>query len=407
VTRRQRPSGADLHGVSRLVIDATTGLADVVEAMHTRIAGGPVKLGGPLVAGAVNGITGLVYRGIRSVTRAVGGGTDAVLAQLSPLLGAMESSPTREALLAALNGVLGDYLAETRNPLAIAMRLRRDGQPLELTPAALAGTIGPLPTKLVVLVHGLCLNDLQWRRDGHDHGAALERDRQYRAVYLHYNSGLHVSTNGRAFAQQLETLVAAWPVPIAELVIVGHSMGGLVARSAFHYGTEARHVWPRLLRKMIFLGTPHHGAPSERRGHWLDLVLARMPYAAPFARLGHIRSAGITDLRHGCLLDEDWQGRDRFAPGERRRRPLPLPAGVPCYAIAATIGDAAGEREERRRGDGLVPIASALGRHPDPRLVLDFPLAHQWIVHDTGHLDLLNRPAVYEHVRDWLASADR
>ena len=135
------------------------------------------------------------------------------------------------------------------------------------------------------------------------------RDLGFTPVYLHYNSGLHVSTNGRALAQQLERLVAQWPRPLERLVLLGHSMGGLLARSALYYGTQAGHRWPARLDDLVFLGTPHHGAPLERAGHWVDLVLGATPYAAPFARLGQVRSAGITDLRHGNLMDGDWVDR--------------------------------------------------------------------------------------------------
>jgi pimeloyl-ACP methyl ester carboxylesterase len=402
MTSKRRNQVTDLRGVSRMAIDATTGLTDLVEALHTRIAGAPAGLGGPVVTGALNGITGLVYKSIRGVTRAVGGGIDAVLAQLGPMLGEMGSPPAREALVAALNGVLGDYLAETGNPLAIAMQLRRDGKPLELTQEGLAAAI-PLPSgKVVVLVHGLCMNDLQWERKGHEHGAALARDLLFTPIYLHYNTGLHTSTNGQAFATMLDALVAAWPVPLEELVIVAHSMGGLVARSAHYTGTAATHDWPRKLCKLVFLGTPHHGAPLERGGHWIHLLLEKTPFTAPFARLGKIRSAGITDLRHGSVLDEDWQGRNRFAYGEDPRRPVPLPEGVRCYAIAATTGKSAGGLGARLLGDGLVPLASALGRHDDPRFALAFPEPNQWIAYDTGHLDLLSQPAVYERIRNWL-----
>ena len=141
------------------------------------------------------------------MTRLVGVSLDALLAQLDAALDPAASSAEREAVQAAANGVLGDHLAASANPLAIPMRLRRDGQPLDLTTPALAAAI-PQPTgKILVLAHGLCMNDRQWRRKGHDHGAALAADAGFTPVYLHYNSGLHVSTNGRAFAGQLEALL--------------------------------------------------------------------------------------------------------------------------------------------------------------------------------------------------------
>jgi len=399
-----RNPAADLRGAGRLAIDAIVGVTHLVEAMHASIARRPALLGGPIVAGAVNGTAALVYRGVRGVTRAVGGGIDLALGALASALGEKASTPARETLVAVLNGVLGDHLAESGNPLAIAMRLRRDGKPLELAREALAAAIPAADAKIVVLAHGLCMNDLGWKRDGSDYGADLARDLGCTPVYLHYNSGQHVSTNGRAFADELEALVAAWPAPVEELSIVAHSMGGLVARSAHHYGSAAGHAWPRRLRKLVFLGTPHHGAPLERVGHWLNLLYETTPYTAPLARLGNVRSAGITDLRHGSVLDEDWQRRGSGAKRADPRRPVPLPAGVQCYAVAATRGRAHAPVRDRLIGDGLVPVPSALGRHRDPRFTLAFPASHQWIAYGTSHLELLGQAPVYERIRDWLAA---
>jgi pimeloyl-ACP methyl ester carboxylesterase len=208
-------------------------------------------------------VTGHVYRAVRGVTRAVGGGLDALLGQLAPLVADVPDTSSREALVAALNGVLGDYLARTANPLAIAMRMRRDGVPLGLERDALAARVSRPSSTLVLAVHGLCMNDLQWSRAGHDHAEALARDLGGTAVYLRYNSGLHVSTNGRELAALLEALVDAWPVPVARIVVLGHSMGGHVARSAAHYVGLAGHRWRTVLESLVFLGTPHRGSPLE------------------------------------------------------------------------------------------------------------------------------------------------
>jgi len=394
---------ADLRGFARLATQATAGLADLVEAVHDTIAR-PAGRGGTQAPGRTRGLTGLVYKSVRGVTRLVGGGLDAILAQLGPTFGGRASSPEREAVLAALNGVLGDYLAASDSPLAIPMSLRRDGRVLALEKRALAAAIPEGGGKLAVLAHGLCMNDLQWNREGHDHGAVLARDLGYTPLYLHYNSGLHTSTNGRALAGLLEALLARWPRHVEELAIVAHSMGGLVARSACHYGAVAGHGWPRRLRRLVFLGTPHHGAPLERGGHWVDLILGATPYAAPFARLGKIRSAGITDLRYGNVLDEDWEGRDRFARAPDTRRSVPLPGGVQSYAMAASLGKRRGDLRDRLAGDGFVPVSSALGLHEDPRRTLSFPKSRQWIGYGMNHLDLLGRAEVSDQIVRWLAS---
>jgi hypothetical protein len=183
-------------------------------------------------------------------------------------------------------------------------------------------------------------------------------------------------------------------------------MGGLVARSACHYGARAKHQWLRRLDKIVFLGTPHHGAPLERGGNWVDVLLSSTAYTAPLARLGKIRSAGITDLRYGNLVDEDWHQRDRFARSVDRRVPVPLPEGVACFAIAASAGKSAGDLPELLIGDGIVPLESALGHHANPKLAVNFEPSRQWVAYGTHHLDLLNRREVYAHIRQWLVVPD-
>lgn len=393
---------SDIRGYSRLAVDATIGLTDLVESMHRNIARYPGVLGATSHE-RTTGITGLVYRSIRGVTRLVGGGIDAVLAQLVPLLGDAPSSTEREAVVAALNGVLGDHIAVSGNPLAIPMRLRRDGQPLELHSQSLAAAIPRASGKVLLLVHGLCMHDRQWRRKGHDHGAALAADAGFTQVYLHYNSGLHISINGRALAGLIEDLLHAWPVPVRELVIIGHSMGGLVTRSACHYGKMAGHDWLRHLRKIVFLGTPHHGAPLERGGNWVDVILGASPYSAAFARLGKIRSAGITDLRYGNLVDADWEHHDRFERSKDKRRAVPLPDAVQCYIVGVSISRNAGDLKGQPLGDGIVPLRSALGQHANPGLNLPIPQSRQWIGYGMNHLDLLDRREVYEQIRQWLS----
>jgi hypothetical protein len=397
---------SDLRGFARLATQATAGLADLVEAMHGTVSrrGGA---GGAKTPAGTRGIAGLVYRSVRGVTRLVGGGLDVLLGQLRPALPGRASSPEREAVLAALNGVLGDYLVATGNPLAIPMSLRRDGRALALETRALAAAFPRAGGKLAVLAHGLCMNDLQWNREGHDHGEVLARELGYSCVYLHYNSGLHTSTNGRALADLLELLVGQWPHRVEELAIVAHSMGGLVARSACHYGPLAGHAWPRHLRRLAFLGTPHLGAPMERAGNWVDAVLGATPYTAPFARLGKIRSAGITDLRYGNVLDEHWEGRDRFARAHDVQRFVPLPRGVDSFAMAATTGNKRGDLRDRLLGDGIVPVRSALGLREDSERSLWFPKSRQWIGYGMKHLDLLGRTEVSDRLVRWFASRPR
>ena len=391
---------SDVLGFGRLAADSAAGVTSLVEHMHASILATPGLA--PVESGLTGGVARLVYSSVRGGFSLTGKGLAAAAALVAAAPHDRPVSRRREVALAALNGVVGDHLAESGNPLALTMRLRRDGRPVNLDRDALAAAYPEATGKLVVLAHGLCMSDLQWTRRNFDHGAALARDLGCTPVYLSYNSGLHISVNGRAFANALEALVAAWPVEITEFAVIGHSMGGLIARSACAYGDEAGHHWRNRLQKLVFLGTPHHGAPLERIGNWVDVLLGKTPYAAAFARLGKIRSAGVTDLRYGNLVDEDWQGRDRFAREPDSRRAVPLPEGVECYAIAATTAATSGGLADRLVGDGLVPVASALGEHKQAARGLNFPPDRQWIAPETGHLDLLSRRDVYERIAGWL-----
>ncbi len=392
---------ADLRGAAQLTTDAVEGLASLVEAMHARIASLP---GVPVAPDErTTGITGLVYKSVRGVTRIVGGSVDGLLGWLGPTLSAagVGSLPQaeREAVIAALNGVIGDHLAATDNPLAITMAFRHLGKPLVLDRFAMRLRLrlrdaGPRP---LVLLHGLCMNDLQWQRDGHDHGAALAQEAGYTPVYLHYNSGLSVSTNGRILAQQMERLLDAWPVPIERMAMIGHSMGGLVARSALHHAVLIQRGglrWTARVNDLVCLGTPHQGAPLESAGHGVDVLLGAAPYAAPLARLGQMRSAGINDLRHGNIVSS--------GDGTQRQDAVPLPARTSCYAVAASLGPAGGSVKEHLLGDGLVPVASALGQHREPARRLAFDREHQAVVQKTSHLALLSSTEVFDLLRNWL-----
>ncbi len=399
---------ADLRGAAQLTTEAVAGLTTLVEAMHARIGTLPV-LGTTPPDERTNGVTGLVYRSIRGVTHVVGGSVEALLGWLGPALaGSTDGSdsgvlprPEREAIVAALNGIVGDHLAATGNPLAITMSLRHGGRELPLERFALRARLRDAGPRPLVLLHGLCMNDLQWQRDGHEHGAALAREAGFTPVYLHYNSGLSVSTNGRILAQQMERLFDAWPVPVERLALLGHSMGGLVARSALHHAALIARGglrWPARVTDLVCLGTPHQGALLESVGHLVDVLLGATPYAAPLARIGQVRSAGINDLRHGNIVS---------SKSEDEVTTIALPDGVRCFAIAGSLGasSASSASSDATAGDGLVSITSALGQHRQPARRLRFAQENQAVVPRTGHLDLLSSPEVFAALRGWLTAA--
>ena len=297
--RPPRIAVSDLRGAVQLAAQATRGVAAVVEGVHAAVWQ-TLGAGRDAPSGRTRGLTGFVYRSIHDVSRVVERGADRALAEwqsrLDRAADADPPSPQRLAFLSALNGVLGDHLVASGNPLALPMTLRHRGRRID------AETIASMPharRHLVLLVHGLCMNDLQWRGEHAgavvDHGETLASALGATPVYLRYNTGRSIAQNGRELSAQLEGLVAGWPVPVERISIVAHSMGGLVARGACHHGEVDAMQWRRRVRDLVFLGVPHHGAPLERAGAWIDQLLARTPYSAPFAALGQMRSAGITD----------------------------------------------------------------------------------------------------------------
>ena len=396
---------SDVRGAARLAAQATSSLSRVVEGVHQSVWDRFGVRGA--VPGQTGGVTGLVYKSIRGLTHVIGKGAEASVALLEKYLDSQEragaESPQREAILAALNGVMGDRLLADQNPLAIRMTLRYRGEVLNWQAAP------PMPEangKLLLMIHGLCRNDLQWDAQHEvqavNHGQTLAAELGFTPIYLRYNSGLHTSQNGRELASQLEQLIRHWPVPVEEISVLAHSMGGLIIRSAVHYARADGLIWPQRLRNIVFLGTPHHGAPLERAGNIVDVVLGSTSFTAPLARLGQLRSAGITDLRFGCVLDEDWHGHDRFHRKPDNRQRVPLPEGVACFAIAATTAAKRSLLADRLIGDGLVPLHSALGHHRDAKRRLDFPKSSQWIAYQTSHMALLSHPDVAAQMLRWL-----
>ena len=420
---------SDIQGLSQLATQGVLGVTGLAEKVHGNVyrsVAAPFGLiGSRFVDNAPGGtgvrpggITSLVYGGVRGITRLAGGTVNAVVTRTAPLIttrfGTPASSPEREAVLAALNGVLGDQLLATANPLTTRMSLRHEGKPLLLEKAALTQRLPHATGKLLVMLHGLCMNDLQWatRRTSdaaYNHADVLAKELGYTPVYLHYNTGLHTSINGRQFAHLLEQLVDAWPHPVEELTLLAHSMGGLVGRSACDVAEQAGMAWRSKLKSIVFLGTPHHGAPLERVGNWIDTTLGSNRVTRPFAAIGQIRSSGITDLRYGHVLESSWlvNGEElgRFVRSPDARQPLPLPVGVNCYAVAASTSNQPSAAKDALIGDGLVPLKSALGQHDESAHCLAFASGNQWTAYGTSHMALLTRPEVGAQVLNWLGQS--
>ncbi len=293
--------------------------------------------------------------------------------------------------LAILNGAVGDYLARSGNGLATEMTFIRHGRPLAIDGAALAHAYPGASPRVVVLVHGLMCTETIWRlSDGSDYGGLLARDCGYTPLYVRYNSGLAIAGNGTALARLLETLVAAYPVPIEEILLLGYSMGGLVVRSACQVASRENHAWLARVRRAIYVGTPHLGVPLERAGRVVAKVLRAVddPYARLAADLGDLRSEGVKDL--GDALDDP-------------RRPAPLLPSIRHYLVAGALSADPGLGA--LFGDAIVPVASATDGACIDEETTALPPAHVRILNGIAHTELPRRPEVYEQIRAWCGEA--
>ena len=378
---------ADLRGAVQLAAEGTVETARLVEAIHAGVLSTLIPdcfrknrhANDRRSPRRTRGLTGWIYRTVRRIARLSGRGATAALRGIERAKGPAQppSSDARRRVRSILNGVLGDHLAATDNPLARSFSLRTpEGTRLD---EATAGE------SLIVFVHGLCLDDRAWMpASGQEgHVRAWAEATGGRPVLARYNTGLSIASNGRRLSEHLDAAVGE---RTARIVLVGHSMGGLVLRHAFAASREASARWPALVTEAIYLGTPHGGSPLEQTGAWIERRLRRSRFTAPFATLAGIRSRGIQDLRHGAASETG------------AARPGHVPPAVPpsgrCLYVAAQVGPASIASD--RLGDGLVPVSSAL----DGRIVSD-AVQHR-VFRNLGHLDLLHAPAVTQEVVRWL-----
>jgi pimeloyl-ACP methyl ester carboxylesterase len=396
-------SDSELRALATLGFDelarATGGIGQVQRAVSARV----FRMVGPgaiLVRPVHEGITRGVYRGLGAGTRAVGIAAGRAAARREGL--PLSSTPYGSAVIGAIAGLRGDALEQEGSPLAQPMAVRVAGEPVALEPEAIASAFPAATGRIVVFVHGLMTTEFSWALGGRERfGDQLAREIGCTPVYVRYNSGRHISENGRSLSELMERLLAVWPVNVDEIALVGHSMGGLVARSACCHAGEADADWAHLIRHSVSLGTPHMGAPLEQAVHVLSAGLARLPETRPFANFLRRRSGGIRDLRQGSLVDEDWRDCDPDALHGAACAEIPLLEGATHCFVSATITRRDSHPVGRLIGDALVLVPSASGRSRTRRI----PFEDEYGMHlgKASHFALLYHPAVYEKLRAWLA----
>ncbi|MEU5260680.1 alpha/beta fold hydrolase [Amycolatopsis sp. NPDC021455] len=303
---------------------------------------------------------------------------------------ALESPPAHCATGIA-HGMFGAHLPTAKRATTAEMTVRSARRPVGLDHRSLSTAFPDATGRLVVFLHGLVETERCWFR-GRNFGTRLAEDLGTSAVYVRYNSGRHVSDNGGDLVTLLTRLVASWPVPITDIVLIGHSMGGLVARSALDQAHERNAPWLPLASRLVCLGTPHTGAPLERRVAQLAELLSKSSLTAPLARLLAIRSDGIQDLAHGYIHRTQW---DTGANSPWRPEGG---AGIRRLFVSATLSRTEGSTWGRLVGDLLVsPITDD-----------DLPEAADiaWLG-GLHHFSLLHDDAVYQTLLEWLGTNSR
>jgi pimeloyl-ACP methyl ester carboxylesterase len=394
----------EIEALARLAGDELGGAVDGIAAVHRAISDhvfAAVRLGvGPAARPAQvvhDTIADNVYRIVSG--SAVAAGTLAGHAATFSEVPTPSRTVFGSGLLAALQGLIGDTLAQQRPILAAPMAFRSDGDPVE--PERLVEHITNPSSRVVIFLHGLAETEHAWRLGGRPtYAERLEADLGCTSLQVRYNSGLHISENAQQLNDLLQRLAEHWPVEIEQLSLVGHSMGGLIARSACFDAAEQRRSWVRHVRQLVCLGSPHLGAPLEQIVHYLSAALVRVPETRPFGRLLRRRSAGIRDLRDGSLVDQDWDGVDADALRRKAIREIPLLEGADHYFVTATITRSPRNPLGHLIGDGLVLTTSGSGRNRARRIGFDDDNG----LHLPGanHFTLLNHEAVYEALTHWL-----
>lgn len=314
----------------------------------------------------------------------------------------------RHYVLPVLNGFVGDQLAREVPDAAIRMSFRKSGRDVSLAELDLPPhRIGHGRTVVVMLPGLMCdeviFHDTRWLSSTPPRPGLGERISQEvgaEVLYLRYNTGRHISENGRALSALLQELVDTHGEDIDQLVLLGHSMGGLVIRSAGHYAPQLGHSWVDKLSTVLLVGVPLKGSFVEQLANLTAFVLARVGnlYTTLGAWILQERSDGIKDLRFGLMVDEDWTDHPLDERLFATKTPVPPLPNVRYHVIAGTLPKDGDSALSGLFGDGLVRPGSAAGDAlfgPDDP---DHPCGTVRFFPGRGHLDLLADPEVGDHV---------
>lgn len=364
-------------------------IAAPVEGMHRVISGRWFSLLRPIAAPVEvvhDAVRTKVYGSIRGGGALVGLGLDQ---WIDP------ASRTADVAQAITSGLWGDTLGP-RRASAPAMSIR-DCDGVAVTPGpGLAAAFPAATNRLVLLVHGLVDTEHCWAgTDTHAGLATVLHDHpELTPIAIRYNTGLHISDNGQALADVLAALHDEWPIGIESIALVGHSMGGLVIRSACETALADGHPWIDKVDDVVTIASPHRGAWLEKAANVAAWGLGVAPQTRPLAAFLNGRSAGIKDLRFGAIARSDWQDIDPDAVLVNTVGIRPLPAGIRHHFVGSVLTSNPRHPLGVVMGDFMIRTASSTARDLEPTSM---------VVHTgTHHFNTPHDPVVVDQVMAWL-----
>ena len=396
---------ADWAGLGDLVELATERFSMPVEGIHRAIARRWVDVVTPadskvrsVAQSAIGGIYGTVRMAGSLVGGAVGfGATQAAKhRRVRPLWGIGRGGKVR----ALANAVWGDELELRGSVLSIGMGLRSpQGDAVSTAAEALVRAYPDAGSRLVVLIHGWNETEQIWHKPPDDASTstlltALESDGRI-ALLVRYNSGLRVSVNGLGVASLVEAIADSWMVDVEQIDLIGHSMGGLVARSAVVAGRDAGHRWTEAVGHLVTLGTPHLGTPIEKGLALISGALRIAPESEPLGEFLDLRSSGVKDLRFGAVTVGSTTARLTDAADDS----LGVPDHVTQHFATGVITQDPTHPLGKIFGDLVVRTPSGIGQGIRRQVAA----TNVRVFGGRRHTNLLHDPRVHAQVRDWLS----
>ncbi|NMT62566.1 esterase/lipase family protein [Marinobacter orientalis] len=287
---------------------------------------------------------------------------------------------------AIFSGFFGDWLEARNNPLAMPMALFHGHESVD--PAS--PCVEASGSTLCLSIHGLMELESVWTLPGGDgahYGSLLAAaNSDITPLTLRYNTGRPIYRNGETLADMLDTLVRQWPVAVERIILIGHSMGGLLIRSACHHGQRHGYGWVGQLSDCVYISVPHDGSWLAKGARAAAELTGRATrdYLRVLGEIIDLRSEGIRNLSRGEFVNAT-EDEPPLLPGARH------------YVVCGSLARSHLHPANALFGDALVHESSARGRERK-----GWALAGVASFPGIGHIRLAHDPDVAVQLKEWL-----